>query len=100
VPEETLLPADGIYAGWYERPSGEQLPAAISLGRRPTVYEAQPYRLLEAHLLDWDGDLYGEEAKIRFVAHLRDEQKFDTEAALIEQMHRDCGEARRRLNDS
>src|ERR1700694_1258972 len=36
VPEEILLPADGIYAGWYERPSGEHVPAAISLGRRPT----------------------------------------------------------------
>jgi len=48
VSEEILLPADGIYAGWYERPSGERVPAAISLGRRPTVYEAQPYRLLES----------------------------------------------------
>ncbi|MEY2458630.1 MAG: riboflavin kinase / adenylyltransferase [Acidimicrobiaceae bacterium] len=100
VSEEILLPADGIYAGWYERPSGERVPAAISLGRRPTVYEAQPYRLLEVHLLDWDGDLYGEQAKVRFVAHLRDEQKFDSADDLIEQMHRDCDEARRRLEDS
>src|SRR2546423_12066603 len=50
VPEEILLPADGIYAGWYERPSGDRVAAAISLGRRPTVYDAQPYRLLEVHL--------------------------------------------------
>jgi riboflavin kinase/FMN adenylyltransferase len=100
VPEEILLPADGIYAGWYLRPSGERVPAAISLGRRPTVYDAQPYRLLEVHLLDWDGDLYDEQAKVRFVAHLRDEQKFDTADDLIEQMHRDCGEARRRLDES
>jgi riboflavin kinase/FMN adenylyltransferase len=64
------------------------------------VYEAQPYRLLEVHLLDWDGDLYGEQAKVRFVAHLRDEQKFDSADDLIEQMHRDCDEARRRLEDS
>jgi riboflavin kinase/FMN adenylyltransferase len=100
VPEEILLPADGIYAGWYERPSGERARAAIALGRRPTYYEAQPYRLLEVHLLDWDGDLYDERAKVRFVAHLRDEQKFETEADLIEQMHRDCDAARRRLDDS
>ena len=99
VPEEILLPADGMYAGWYERPSGARVPAAISLGRRPTVYEAQPYRLLEVHLLDWEGDLYGEEAKVRFVAHLRAEEKFASEADLIEQMHRDCNEARRRLDD-
>src|SRR3954449_12129865 len=79
VPDDILLPADGIYAGWYERPSGERLPAAISLGRRPTFYEAQPYRLLEVHLLDWEGDLYGEAAKVRFVAHLRDEKRFDSQ---------------------
>jgi riboflavin kinase/FMN adenylyltransferase len=97
VPEEILLPADGIYAGWYERPSGERLPGAISLGRRPTIYEAQPYRLLEVHLLDWDGDLYGEEAKVQFVAHLRDEEKFDSVDDLLAQMHRDCDEARRML---
>ena len=94
VPEEILLPADGIYAGWYERPSGERVPAAISLGRRPTVYDAQPYRLLEVHLLDWEGDLYGEEAKVRFVARLRAEQKFDSVDDLLAQMHRDCDEAR------
>ena len=53
-------------------------PAAASLGRRPTFYESQPYRLLEVHLLDWDGDLYGEEAKVSFVARLREEMKFDS----------------------
>ena len=97
VPEDILLPADGIYAGWYERPDGERVATAISLGRRPTVYEAQPYRLLEAHLLDWEGDLYGEAAKVRFVERLRDELKFDSVDALLAQMHRDCDDARRRL---
>ena len=99
VPEEILLPSDGIYAGWYERPSGERGPAAISLGRRPTIYEAQPYRLLEVHLLDWAGDLYGEEAKVRFVAQLRGEEKFDSVDALLAQMHRDCDEARQILRN-
>ena len=73
--------------------------AAISLGRRPTIYDAQPYRLLEAHLLDWDGDLYDETAEVRFVERLRDEQKFDSVDALLAQMRRDCDEARRRLDD-
>jgi riboflavin kinase/FMN adenylyltransferase len=99
VPDEILLPADGVYAGWYERPNGECVSSAISLGRRPTVYEAQPYRLLEVHLLEWDGDLYRETAKVRFVARLRDEQKFDSVDELRTQMHRDCDEARRRLAD-
>lgn len=97
VPDDILLPADGIYAGWYERPSGEEQPAAIALGRRPQFYEAQPFRLLEAHLLDWDGDLYGETAKVRFVEHLRDERKFESVDELRAQMQRDCDEARIRL---
>ena len=100
VPEDILLPADGIYAGWYVRPSGESVPAAISLGRRPQIYDAQPYRLLEAHLLDFEGDLYGETARVQFVAHLRDEEKFESVDALLEQMHADCDEARRRLGDT
>jgi len=62
------------------------------------VYEDQPYRLLEAHLLDWDGDLYGEPARVRFVERLRDELKFDSVDALLEQMARDCDDARRRLD--
>jgi riboflavin kinase/FMN adenylyltransferase len=98
VPDDILLPADGIYAGWYERPNGDRVAAAISLGRRPTVYDAQPYRLLEAHLLDWAGDLYGETACVRFVERLRDELKFDSVDALLDQMARDCDDARRRLD--
>lgn len=98
VPGDILLPADGIYAGWYERPNGDRVAAAISLGRRPTVYDAQPYRLLEAHLLDWAGDLYGEAACVRFVERLRDELKFDSVDALLEQIARDCDDARRRLD--
>lgn len=97
IPEDILLPKDGVYAGWYERPSGERIAAAMNLGRRPQVYEAQPYRLLEVHLLDWKGDLYDEVARVRFVALLRDELKFDSVDALLEQMLRDCDEARQLL---
>ena len=94
VPGDILLPADGIYAGWYERPDGAVHPAAVSLGRRPTFYEEAHASLLEAHLLDFDGDLYDEPAKVRFVARLRGEVKFDDVAALVEQIRRDCDEAR------
>ncbi len=97
VPDEICLPADGIYAGWYLRPDGVAHPAALSLGRRPTFYEHADTSLLEAHLLDFDGDLYGEPAKVRFVARLRDEVKFDSVEALVEQMGRDCDEAERLL---
>ncbi len=75
VPDHIQLPADGIYAGWYERPDGAVHPTAISLGRRPTFYEDAPASLLEAHLLDFDGDLYDELAAVRFVARLRGEQQ-------------------------
>ena len=68
VPNAVCLPADGVYAGWYERPDGEVHPCAINLGRRPTFYEHADHSLLEAHLLDFDGDLYGEQAHVRFDA--------------------------------
>jgi riboflavin kinase / FMN adenylyltransferase len=98
VPGDILLPADGIYAGWYERPDGAVHPAAISLGRRPTFYEEAHASLLEAHLLDFGDDLYDEAAKVRFVARLRGEERFDGVDALVEQMHRDCDQARSLLS--
>jgi riboflavin kinase/FMN adenylyltransferase len=94
VPGDILLPADGIYAGWYERPEGTVHPTAISLGRRPTFYEEAHASLLEAHLLDFTGDLYGEAAKVRFVARLRGEVRFDGVEPLVAQIQRDCDEAR------
>lgn len=97
VPDRILLPADGIYAGIFERADGTRLPAAISLGRRPTFYESADVSLLEAYILDFDGDLYGENVSVAFVEFLRGEVKFDTVDALIEQMNRDVGEARRVL---
>lgn len=94
VPTDICLPADGIYAGWFQRPNGDVLPAAINLGRRPTFYADQPYSLLEAFVIDWSGDLYGEAAHVRFVKRLRSELKFDSIDALIAQMNRDVAQAR------
>lgn len=98
VAEQVQLPADGIYAAWYERPDGSVHPAAASLGRRPQFYDDQPYRLLEVHLLDGPADLYDEEARVRFVARLRGEERFDTVDALVDQMQADCEQARSLLN--
>jgi riboflavin kinase/FMN adenylyltransferase len=97
VAEEILLPADGIYAGWYQRPDGSRLPAAISLGRRPTFYPEGAPLLLEAHILDFAGDLYNEEARVSFVARIRDEERFDTVEELVDQVGRDLAEVRKRL---
>ena len=98
VPDDILLPADGIYAGWYERPGGIVHPAALSVGRRPTFYEVAHASLLEAYLLDFEGDLYGEPAKVSFVARLRGEAKFDSVDALVAQMSADVDDARRALS--
>jgi riboflavin kinase / FMN adenylyltransferase len=88
------LPADGVYAGWYQRPDGIRRPAALSLGRRPTFYTDAELSLLEAYLLDFQGDLYDEPARVEFVAHLRGQLRFESVDGLIAQMARDVEETR------
>ena len=66
VPERLCLPADGVYVGTYVDAAAVEHRAAISLGRRPTFYEESGMLLLEAHLLDFEGDLYGQDARVRF----------------------------------
>jgi riboflavin kinase / FMN adenylyltransferase len=97
VPAQQAMPADAVYAGWYLRPDGSRHMAAINLGRRPTFYERADHSLLEAHLLDFDGDLYGEEARVQFVGQLRTEVRFEGITALKAQLERDIEAARRLL---
>ena len=93
VPAGMAIPKVGIYAGWYQDDGTPRHPAAISVGRRPMFYEsADP--LVEAHLVDFEGDLYGRAAKVSFLDHLRDEKRFDSVEALIEQMGRDVATTR------
>ena len=94
VPNRVCVPADGVYAGWYERPNGDVHACAINLGRRPTFYEHADHSLLEAHLLDFEGDLYGEAAKVRFTNFLRSERKFEGIDALVAQLQTDVSHAR------
>lgn len=91
---DICLPADGIYAGWHERPNGEIFPAAISLGHRPTFYGADGALVLESHLLDFDGELYGERAKVRFAKRLRGQQQYPDVDELRKQMAADLEDAR------
>jgi riboflavin kinase/FMN adenylyltransferase len=98
VPNSVCLPADGVYAGWYLRPDGIVHPCAINLGRRPTFYEHADHSLLEAHLLDFDGDLYFERARVEFTNFLRSERKFDGIESLVAQLKHDVEHARQLLD--
>ena len=82
----------GIYATRVHGDGLDAWPSVSSLGTRPTVDGVEP--LLEAHLFDFDGDLYGRRIDVEFVARLRDELKFPDLPALIVQMHRDAAQAR------
>lgn len=99
VPSATCLPADGVYAGWYIRPDGSRHACAINRGRRPTFFEHADHSVLEAHLLDFDDDLYGESARVQFQNFLRSERKFDGIEALIGQLKLDVDQARAVLVD-
>jgi riboflavin kinase/FMN adenylyltransferase len=85
-------PLSGIFAVQVRGVGPEPLPAVASFGTRPTVGGREP--LLEAHLFDFDGDLYGRRIQIEFRARLRDEQTFADLPTLVEQMHRDAAQAR------
>ena len=94
VPRERLLPRDGIYALW-ATVSGQRVPAAASLGVRPTFGGGD--RVLEAYLLDWSGDAYGDRIEAAFVKRLRDELRFASAAELSTQIAHDVEETRKAL---
>jgi riboflavin kinase/FMN adenylyltransferase len=98
VADDIALPADGMYAGYFTGRDRTARPAAIYVGRRPTFYEpgSAPV-LVEAYLLHFDGDLYGQPARVAFVGRVRGDARFGSAEALIEQMHLDVAEAERML---
>lgn len=83
---EKLSPHDGIYAGM-ARLNGESFPAAISIGYNPTFGEGK--HSLEAHLINFDREIYGEELEVQFVERIRSEKKFGSESELAAQIHSD-----------
>ncbi len=90
VPEEALAcPGHGVYACL----ANGDVPAAVSIGVRPT-FETGRGELIEAYLIDFDGDLYGSTLRLDFLARLRGERRFDTPEALIEQMRLDVARTR------
>ena len=94
IPNGMCVPSDGVYAGLYRRPDGSEHPCAINLGRRPTFYVNAEHSLLEAYLMDFSGDLYGEVAVVQFVAFLRSERQFSGIDELKDQLQVDIAHAR------
>jgi len=89
IPDEALVcPGHGIYAA-----RTSQACAAVSIGVRPTFGTGRAL-LVEAYLLDWEGDLYGSELRLEFLARLRGERRFESPEALIEQMRHDVERTR------
>jgi len=88
VPEDKALPANGIYACWAHL-EGKRIPAVTNVGTRPTFTPEEHRQHVEAHLLDFDQDLYGLEMRLEFVEHLRPEEKFPSVEALVEQIRAD-----------
>jgi riboflavin kinase/FMN adenylyltransferase len=103
VPDDALVsPGHGVYAAWAHpmpiraqsaEPSACGWPAAVNVGVRPT-FESGRGLLVEAHLIGFDGDLYGQDLRIAFVERMRGEKRFDSVDALVEQMQRDVEQAR------
>jgi len=92
--EEQLLPATGVYAtyAWLD---GMRFSSATNVGYRPTV---SGHSLnVETHLLDFDGDIYGQDVALEFIARVRDEQKFSDLDALVAQINRDITTIRQLL---
>lgn len=93
---EGMRPADGVYAGWVVT-AGGRYPAAISVGANVTFDPAGDPRV-EAHLIDFHEDLYGQEIEVQMFARVRDMVAFDSVEALVEQMREDIREVRRLLS--
>jgi riboflavin kinase / FMN adenylyltransferase len=91
------VPADGVYAAWLvRRRSGDApLRAAVSIGTNPTFSGRE--RRVEAYVLDFDGDLYGEQVALDFVAHLREMRRYDGVERLVAQIRDDVEQTRRAL---
>jgi len=89
------IPADGVYAAHLVRADGQALPAAVSIGTNPTFDGRQ--RRVEAYVLDFDGDLYGERVALDFAAHLREMRAYPGIDPLVAQIREDVTQTRRLL---
>jgi riboflavin kinase/FMN adenylyltransferase len=94
VDPQLVIPGRGVYAAWVPR-GGTRYAAAVNVGIRPTFGGER--EIVEVHLLDFTGDLYGEELSVHFQSRVRDEQNFESVEALVAQLDQDLEEVRQRL---
>lgn len=89
IPDDSLVcPGHGVYACL-----ADGRPAAVNIGVRPTFVTGRG-ELIEAYVLDFEGDLYGKQLRLDFLSRLRGERRFQSAEELVEQMHRDVAHAR------
>jgi riboflavin kinase / FMN adenylyltransferase len=91
-----MIPANGIYACWAYL-NGEKHCAAVNIGINPTFTPEKQIPNVEAHILDFKREIYGEDVHLEFVARLRDELRFDSVDALLEQIWKDIEDTRKIL---
>ncbi len=96
IPPGLLVPSGGVYAA-FAHVGGQKIEAVVNIGTRPTFDGVR--EVVEAHLLDYTGDLYGQDLTIEFIERLRAEQRFDSVPDLVEQIGRDVELARGRLGE-
>jgi len=94
VGPEMALPGDGVYAAWFIDTDGTRRPAAVNIGKRPTFYADADRSLIEAHLIGFKGDLYGQLVDVEFVERIRDERAFGGIDELTAQLNQDVESAR------
>ncbi|HLF74947.1 MAG TPA: bifunctional riboflavin kinase/FAD synthetase [Anaerolineales bacterium] len=94
---EKIILANGIYACWADL-QGKRYRAAINIGTNPTFTPNKQVPSVEAHLLDFDREIYGQDVRLEFVTRLRDELKFDSVDALVEQIWQDVARTRQVLD--
>jgi riboflavin kinase/FMN adenylyltransferase len=95
--QEKMIPAKGIYACWAYL-NDKRYQAAINIGTNPTFTPDKQSPNVEAHLLDFHKEIYGEDVRLEFIARLRDELKFDSVEKLLEQIWRDVEDTKRILS--
>jgi riboflavin kinase / FMN adenylyltransferase len=96
---EKLIPAKGVYACWAYLQDRQYI-AAINIGTNPTFTPEKQTLNVEAYLLEFDQEIYGEDLQLEFIARLRDELTFDSVEALLEQIWKDVEDTRRILQSA